>query len=661
MCLWFVKLRGWSSANWHPIVLLVLTSAIVYSEAQFETGELYSHATTAPPGVQRPPTASCSVGLMTNQLFDGLHAEFRSRFKPPSDCRPRWTKVVLDWNGRVESAQIDRLASLWIGGAEVFRGSTPFATQFGAIWHVDKDLTQYTVLFEEPQNITALLPNPQGFSNPGTIFIDATVTFYATDQAYDETAHPNLIVPLSGSKGGAWFNLSDNVKNATITVSLPRNIVSAQMEVYATGHNCEEYWYASMVAGCQGMTPFREIRILVDGQLAGVAWPFPIIYAGGCDAGLWRPIPSIRALDIPSNVVSLSPFAARFSDGNEHSISLQVFENSDFWRVDGNLLLWLDSQRATITGSLTEYDILQDPAISWNQMLLASEIQRRIHVARSMVLSGYTNGSKGRVETTVRESMTFDNTQGLNLLTLVGSVNQLSSMTTVTKVESPGLNTTETLRESYTINADCQFQLPQLLPDAFDLTLERTSKIQVNGSTNASSSVSDAVHAESRRSVFNIFANDETKESYIENSSSTTTSGRSQFGSFSVSQVRPDVPILGVGLIIFMLSLFAPSLRGFEVDKQRLGASVLLGLGLSVVLLGGFFGLLKYAAVLGFKLGYWALGLAVSPEVTLGALGTVLSRVAWRRLERLEAAQTRQRGPDPPESNGGFSEDAIAD
>ena len=47
-----------------------------------------------------------------------------------------------------------------------------------------------------------------------------------------------------------------------------------------------------------GYSPFREVQILIDGQLAGVQWPFPVIFTGGVVPGLWRPIVGIDAFDL---------------------------------------------------------------------------------------------------------------------------------------------------------------------------------------------------------------------------------------------------------------------------------------------------------------------------------------------------------------------------
>lgn len=37
-----------------------------------------------------------------------------------------------------------------------------------------------------------------------------------------------------------------------------------------------------------GKGSFREVRLLVDGQLAGVAFPYSVIYTGGFVPAAWR-------------------------------------------------------------------------------------------------------------------------------------------------------------------------------------------------------------------------------------------------------------------------------------------------------------------------------------------------------------------------------------
>lgn len=37
-------------------------------------------------------------------------------------------------------------------------------------------------------------------------------------------------------------------------------------------------------------------------------YPFPVIYTGGANPLLWRPLASLRAFDVPSAFIDVSPF-----------------------------------------------------------------------------------------------------------------------------------------------------------------------------------------------------------------------------------------------------------------------------------------------------------------------------------------------------------------
>ena len=42
-----------------------------------------------------------------------------------------------------------------------------------------------------------------------------------------------------------------------------------------------------------------EVQLLIDGHLAGVYWPFSIIFTGGIVPGLWRPVRHLSGLSLP--------------------------------------------------------------------------------------------------------------------------------------------------------------------------------------------------------------------------------------------------------------------------------------------------------------------------------------------------------------------------
>ncbi|KAJ6111739.1 hypothetical protein N7523_007800 [Penicillium sp. IBT 18751x] len=75
--------------------------------------------------------------------------------------------------------------------------------------------------------------------------------------------------------------------NGTVSIILPRNVKRAVVSILASGNDEEKFYNAGWL---YGHSPFREIELLLDGNFAGVSWPFHIPFTGGVDPGLWRPI-----------------------------------------------------------------------------------------------------------------------------------------------------------------------------------------------------------------------------------------------------------------------------------------------------------------------------------------------------------------------------------
>ena len=98
-------------------------------------------------------------------------------------------------------------------------------------------------------------------------------------------------------------------------VSIPgRNAIRALLDVYASGHECEEFWYTNVpdadnltkLTGSCGGGPHREVEVMIDGTPAGAALPFPTIYSGGIVPQLWRPVAGIH-----SSIFHRSPLTCR--------------------------------------------------------------------------------------------------------------------------------------------------------------------------------------------------------------------------------------------------------------------------------------------------------------------------------------------------------------
>jgi hypothetical protein len=176
----------------------------------------------------------------------------------------------------------------------------------------------------------------------GVITVNASLAFYAgAAPAGLPDAVIALASPVANLTANPWgaMQVDGNCSAGTCALSAPtpvfRNAVSATLDVYASGHSCEEFWYANaptdiadkFSGGCGGGS-YRRIDVFVDGVLAGATTPFPVVYSGGLDPLLWRPLAGIESFDIPAYRFDLSPFCGPFNDGAPHNISIDVVGNS---------------------------------------------------------------------------------------------------------------------------------------------------------------------------------------------------------------------------------------------------------------------------------------------------------------------------------------------
>ncbi|KAJ5668070.1 uncharacterized protein N7477_006640 [Penicillium maclennaniae] len=98
-------------------------------------------------------------------------------------------------------------------------------------------------------------------------------------------------------------------------VSLPND--NGTVFILASGNGDEEFWYTVRSA---------SVELLIDENLAGISWPYPILFTGGVDPGLWRLIASNDAYELPSFEVDITPSLALLCNGHVHTFGLKVVE-----------------------------------------------------------------------------------------------------------------------------------------------------------------------------------------------------------------------------------------------------------------------------------------------------------------------------------------------
>jgi hypothetical protein len=367
-------------------------------------GSDWDNPRTAAPPITAPPTHSCSTTIV-DHAFDNYDV-YSNAYTAP--CAGRWAKVVLRLDGSVAGRQYDRLGWLTVGGVEIFKTSTPEPSPDGIQWSVEKDVTSYSALLSRPQTVNMYLGNTVDGTYTGVLNVKVTLTFYAADRAHPAPGVASDVLPLAGQHTDG--------QDLAGTVTVPRTTERLLAEVYATGSGggCEEFWYltapSSTGYSCPADPgPYREVQVLLDGRVAGIAAPFPHIYTGGwSNPYLWYVLPAPRAFDIQPISYDLTPFLGRLTDGAAHTVSVHVVgvpAGQGGWDTPIDFLGWRDQGSRPVTGALlsSHLSTLTDDVTTGPGRVV-------LHAAHTFQATGFVRTSHGLVSTSVSERLGNDST-----------------------------------------------------------------------------------------------------------------------------------------------------------------------------------------------------------------------------------------------------------
>jgi hypothetical protein len=464
--------------------LIASVAAIVLASAGIVHGQVVlvpptpqigsSNPITADPSVPRPHTTPCIVPLFQELAFADFNLKSFS-YTPPSGCPGPWAKVVFTADFTVTAGrQFDRTAAFYLGHASIYYGTTaePRAT-LSPSWHVERDVTDLSAIFQSPQTGEANIGNFVGVSGGvtynGIIYANAALEFYPASREDGAPRVPDIVVPVNGSGGDAG-TLNTTTDRITQTLNLPTNVERVVLDVIAQSQSNDEFWYFCVpndqtgnLESC-GNTAFRETEVFIDGQPAGVAPVYPWIYTGGIDPFLWEPIPGVQTLDFKPYRVDLTPFAGLLSDGNSHTVSVGVFNADSYFLATANLLAFTDHNKKEVTGGIISNTLSAAPTPVVTENISAGSggtFTGSVAVAsnRKFAIRGYVNTSHGRVETTVEQSVAFLSNQQFNVgpTTDIQNAQQTSTLdSTTTTKDAFFVNTTEQ-HFSYPLTIDFSF------------------------------------------------------------------------------------------------------------------------------------------------------------------------------------------------------------
>lgn len=311
-------------------------------------------------------------------------------YAPPS-CT--FDKVTINFTVTSRGRQFDRLGSMYLGDIEVFRTSTAEPTYDGIRWEYLKDMSHYLTLFRQPQKIIFDLGNLIDDTYTAPFNATLIATFFASSE---KTNAADVIYPISARRSAKDAPSAFSVpgENASVSVDFPRNVRRAVVSIAACGQGDEEFWFGNVpqsqidafpdIAPMFGYSPFREVQLLVDGKLAGVVWPFPIVFTGGVVPGLWRPVVGLDAFDLREHEIDITRLLPNLCDGDPkgHTFEIRVVGIDDTddapptlsktvgqrWVVSGKIFLWLDEPDHITVGQV--YDPFSDQV----QLLMQSSV-----------------------------------------------------------------------------------------------------------------------------------------------------------------------------------------------------------------------------------------------------------------------------------------------
>lgn len=320
---------------------------------------------------------------------------------------------------------------MYLNDTEVWRTSTAEPTAHPGIrWTYLKDMTEYLSLWKSQEKIIFDLGNLITDVYTGSFNTTLTATFF-NDEVDVATAPPaDLIIPISARKsssdGVSQFTLPAD--NATNTVSFPQNANRAVFSVSANGQASEEFWWSNVLqsdvsafsdtAGdFTGYSPWREVQVFIDGQLAGVQWPFPVVFTGGVVPSLHRPVVGPDAFDLKEHEIDITPWLPVLCDGSSHTFTIYVAGLLDdggseasitqtvaaSWYVTGKVFVWLDDEGSVTTGSapvvealpptITVSSSLTQNATGSNETLTYDTEVSRAYKVTSTVVSRNASGT----------------------------------------------------------------------------------------------------------------------------------------------------------------------------------------------------------------------------------------------------------------------------
>ncbi|XP_024015394.1 peptide-N4-(N-acetyl-beta-glucosaminyl)asparagine amidase A [Eutrema salsugineum] len=385
------------------------------------------------PTAQRP----CSHRVLHHDFgYTYAKPPVLANYTVPSHCPSReFSKIVLEFKSTCQGRQFDRIFGVWLDGVEILRSCTAEPRANGIVWSVEKDVTRYHSMLvkNETQILAVYLGNLVDKTYTGVYHVDVIFHYYPIERNPRDSSsvlssgysspQADMILPVSRNlplNDGLWFEIVNSNDSKYKEFEIPRNVYRAVLEVYVSFHENDEFWYGNLPndfvkaknLSAAGNGPFREVVVSLDEKTAGAVWPFPVVFTGGINPLLWRPITAIGSFDLPSYDIEITPFLGSLLDGKSHKLGFSVTNALNVWYIDANLHLWLDQEKEIVEGKVLE--------ISKSSLDISSVSDFKgvngnftTKAKRSITSTGLVKSSHGDIITKANQEFSYVNTMVL--------------------------------------------------------------------------------------------------------------------------------------------------------------------------------------------------------------------------------------------------------
>ncbi|KAF9264680.1 hypothetical protein L218DRAFT_1024885 [Marasmius fiardii PR-910] len=431
----------------------------------------------AQPPVVPQDAKECTVKVLQRDFAFSFGMAEVVQLNPPTDCGApgSWAAITLNFTVTSNGTQFDRLGIFTFQNTEIWRTSTPEPTRGdGIIWTYIKDVTQYIPLFAKPGTFILQLDNLIQTGLDGIYSTTLHATYYTSSPSAPPAKKADLILPLSTFANNTGDDASVP-SSFSLNVTFPRNTAQVYAELFASGNGQEEFWYNNVPNQffpqispdiTNGQGPFREVRLLIDGQVAGVVFPYAVIFTGGYTPPLWRPISSYGALELPTYHLDVTPFVPILADGKPHNFTIDVISaevnhtTNQNWFVSGILQVVTDTSSKPTTGKITRYDVEPFPQTTTTGSVRGfGDFDFTVTATRSLRIEADVISGSGQVNHVVfRQDLSYSNFQDYKQNATFQTIQQKTTGT-VSSTHSGSVAVSDTF--SYPIVIDFVFLGPE--------------------------------------------------------------------------------------------------------------------------------------------------------------------------------------------------------